>query len=548
MMKCLITERDILCINKFNISFFNIIIIIMNNNFLDTENFKYLITFVFNDIKQRTSHDISNNKKYISIFKKLVQTIHKKNMNKRVSKEYLNTIVIDKCVPFIIKQLNNETEKQNALKQPVFDNRQLNVSNRPSASRNNRHPNTNNKNDFSHLTLSEPNRNTDKLNPMDLSNMAGVASRNGDKLDYNSQLNEYQTDRNYDNNQQQPQLKSVNEVIGQQSNYDEEKIDYIKKLQELQNDRNYETQNNNMDNFETQNNIQNIQNHTSLENVNSQNVEIDNEFMNKLYENNQNNTESIQEINNSVLNKLNNNYFDNDDDVDGGDNELVDSYPNVQLNILDKSKNDRLPDYNSNIDNLKIDYSPEKINSNIDNVKKELYQTTKQYTGVPSHLVVLENHFTDDSEDVSFKADLIEPLNIDRPADIFLEFINLQNIDDGQLNGHLEGINCFALQIDELNIKTASNNNDLKDKYIIPNDSYGTTDNVADAGTASQVNKVDATSYNIKLKSNYMCSIKPMEITSLNIKLYSLKISTLALLQSQANGKIIIGLFIKKNF
>ena len=119
MTKCIIIERGILCINKFNISFFNIIIIIMNNNFLDTENFKYLITFVFNDIKQRTSHDISNNKKYISIFKKLVQTIHKKNMNKRVSKEYLNTIVIDKCVPFIIKQLNNETEKQNALKQEL---------------------------------------------------------------------------------------------------------------------------------------------------------------------------------------------------------------------------------------------------------------------------------------------------------------------------------------------------------------------------------------------------------------------------------------------
>lgn len=525
----------------------------MNNNFLDTENFKYLITFVFNDIKQRTSQDISNNKKYISIFKKLVQTIHKKNMNKRVSKEYLNTIVIDKCVPFIIKHLNNESGKQNAIKQPVFDNRQLNISNRPSASRSNRHPNTNNKNDFSHLTLSEPNRNTDKLNPMDLSNMAGVASRNGDKLDYTSQLDEYQSDRNYDNQQQQPQLKSVNEIIGQKSSEDDEKIDYIKKLQELQNDRNYETQNNNMDNFEKQNNIQTIQNSTSLENVNSQNVEIDNEFMNNLYENNQNNQNNIdftQEINNSVLNKLNNNYFDNGDDVDGGDNELVDSYPNVQLNILDKSKNDRLPEYNSNIDNLKIDYSPTKINTNLDNVKKELYQTTKQYTGVPSHIVVLENHFTGDSEDVSFKADLIEPLNIDRPADIFLEFINLQNIDDD--TGDLESINCFALQIDELNIKTASNNNDLKDKYIIPNDSYGTTDNVADApdvgdpSVPTANNKVDATSYNIKLKSNYMCSIKPMEITSLNIKLYSLKISTLALLQSQANGKIIIGLFIKK--
>jgi hypothetical protein len=40
---------------EFNILFFNIYIIIMNNNFLDTENFKYLINFVFNDIKQKTN-------------------------------------------------------------------------------------------------------------------------------------------------------------------------------------------------------------------------------------------------------------------------------------------------------------------------------------------------------------------------------------------------------------------------------------------------------------------------------------------------------------
>jgi len=75
----------------------------MNNiNFLETENFKYLINYVFNDVKQKTNHNISNNKKYIGIFKKLVQTIHQKNMNKRVSKEYLNNVVIDKCIPFII--------------------------------------------------------------------------------------------------------------------------------------------------------------------------------------------------------------------------------------------------------------------------------------------------------------------------------------------------------------------------------------------------------------------------------------------------------------
>ena len=85
-----------------------------NSNFLDTDNFKYLINFVFNDIQQKTNHDISNNKKYIGIFKKLVQTVHNKNMNKRVSKEYLNNLVIDKCVPFIIKQLNKEQVQNNS--------------------------------------------------------------------------------------------------------------------------------------------------------------------------------------------------------------------------------------------------------------------------------------------------------------------------------------------------------------------------------------------------------------------------------------------------
>ena len=52
-----------------------------NSNFLETENFKYLIKFVFNDVKQKTNYDISNNKKYIGIFKKLVQTVHVKNNN-----------------------------------------------------------------------------------------------------------------------------------------------------------------------------------------------------------------------------------------------------------------------------------------------------------------------------------------------------------------------------------------------------------------------------------------------------------------------------------
>ena len=118
----------------------------MNNSFLNTENFKYLINFVFNDIKQKTDYDISNNSKYINVFKKLVQTIHEKNMNKRVSTQYLNNLVIDKCVPFIIKQLDKENSNS---KINYNDVRNINISNRPMSSK----ESNSNENDFSYLIL-----------------------------------------------------------------------------------------------------------------------------------------------------------------------------------------------------------------------------------------------------------------------------------------------------------------------------------------------------------------------------------------------------------
>ena len=146
-------------------------------------------------------------------------------------------------------------------------------------------------------------------------------------------------------------------------------------------------------------------------------------------------------------------------------------------------------------------------------------------------------------ETVSFTSKLIESLVIDKPCDVFLEFINLQNIVEDQSDttkNHLEGVNCFALQIDELNIKTSSNKNDLKDKYIIPNDSFGITDNAGD-GVG-----INATSYNVKLKTNYICTINPTELSSLTIKLHGYKTDLNLLEGGPDGGKIIIGLFLKK--
>ena len=73
------------------------------------KNFSYLINFVRNDVSQQTDFDIFKEKKYVNLFKKLIQTIHTSNMNKRnVTKEYLNSVVIDKCVPFLVNQINND--------------------------------------------------------------------------------------------------------------------------------------------------------------------------------------------------------------------------------------------------------------------------------------------------------------------------------------------------------------------------------------------------------------------------------------------------------
>ena len=324
-----------------------------HNNFLDTKNFKYLINFVFNDIKQKTNNDISNNSKYISIFKRLVQIIHEKNMNKRVTKEYLNNLVIDKCVPFIIKQLNKENNNNNSR---FLQQNPLGISQRPMASgqrpgasgqrpgasgqrpmSSGQRPN----NDFSHLTLDNSNHMTNNV----VNNIGGIASRNGERIDYATRLTEFQEERGYNDGSGRPtQLKSVNEIIGANTN-DEEKIDYIKKMQELQNERNYDNQNTSMNDFQQSTNIENIINNEQLQEVNNQNVEIDNSFLQQLYENN---TNADTNIDVNSLNKLSNNYLDNENIDDAYEN-----VNNLRMNIIDKSEQNKLPDYDSNIDNLK---------------------------------------------------------------------------------------------------------------------------------------------------------------------------------------------------
>ena len=176
----------------------------MNNDFLDNQNFSYLINYVRNDVNQKTDYDIFNDKKYVNLFKKLIQTIHTTNMNKtNVTKEYLNSVVIDKCVPFLVNQINNDKKKEHIfnLPQPKIE-----TMGRPKATRVVREKK--NKTDFSNLTLDNQ---FDGLN------------------------NRAQTGMFLDNSNGSNHITN----IAGKSTRDDEKIDLMKKMQELENERNY---------------------------------------------------------------------------------------------------------------------------------------------------------------------------------------------------------------------------------------------------------------------------------------------------------------------
>lgn len=465
----------------------------MNNNFLDTNNFKYLIKFVFNDIKQKTHYDISNNNKYINIFKKLVQTIHKKNMNKRVSKEYLNNLVIDKCVPFIIKQL----EKENTKIHP-HEQRDITISTRPMASK----QTTNKTNDFSYLTLNNQEN-------VVVDNVVGVSSRNGEKIDYSSRIKEFQEQRGYDNESSMKnpnQLNNVNELMGK-NNDNEEKIDVMKKMQELQNERNYVEQNTNMNNFNSNNNMQNIQNNEQLNEVNNKNVEIDNSFLQQLYENNANNSND----NNDSMNKLSTNYLE---EVDGGDNELVSSYQNLSLKIIDKSNNNKLPQYTSNINNLVEDQDSYKKEEN-NELKQQIWQSTNFNYGRKKRILCIDisNNLDNIStnkpaiENISgnywsnFRVNLKENFIIDKVSDIYLESITINRPAQASNFSNL----YYVINIDEFNIKTNTNNTFMSDKFIIPNENTESFGN----------NKI----MKYHKKSNYVAQINPTKLSSLTFSI-----------------------------
>jgi hypothetical protein len=155
-------------------------------------------------------------------------------------------------------------------------------------------------------------------------------------------------------------------------------------------------------------------------------------------------------------------------------------------------------------------------------ITKHLYQNTRGVNTPKSYMVVLDSRaISSDTVGNNFVYnkvvfDLCDPIIIDSPTDIYLEFLHFQNTDISQENqteitSHLEQTSQFYIDIDELSVHNISNNQFQSGKFSIPNEVYGKTDQ------NQNDNDTNVRSCSIRLKSNYLCRIEASYINKLTV-------------------------------
>ena len=119
------------------------------------------------------------------------------------------------------------------------------------------------------------------------------------------------------------------------------------------------------------------------------------------------------------------------------------------------------------------------------------------------------NHHTNtmfDSDHISFRVDLQEPMIIDELSDVYLEFVLTSNTKGNGITGDQS---VFLLSIDQFNVNSVSNQSGSYNKILIPNEH-------AEANIITPASHV--TLHKSK-KLNYVCSINPCKLYELSGKL-----------------------------
>ena len=220
----------------------------------------------------------------------------------------------------------------------------------------------------------------------------------------------------------------------------------------------------------------------------------------------------------------------------------------------DQSSADKLPDYNlgSPSKDLIENNNLPKITSDIKNSGTELYQNTSFHNQRElGKLIYLDTgDLGANGEIANVKVNLVEQIVIDGASDVFIEYIGLHALKSGTAGTHIENVNLFGLKIDEVPVQVGTSNAELLNYYIFPNDTFGKNDNSADAEAGVASPSVDATTFTVKLKTNYMTTVSSNSFNSFTISLKGLTYNAgdnYDFIKGAAAGsRLVLGLFFKK--
>jgi len=524
----------------------------MSSSFLTADNITYLINTVRGDVSDQINYDITNEKKYVNILKKLVKTIHNANLNKPTSKEAMNNLVVTKCVPFLIKQINKtQPNNQMVTNDSIIGNLPLTTGSRPTATRTNDYAQEQKipqMTDFSNLQLGSQGIQTNQQSYPQQNMRMDIKSEptnRGPPAPISTSITQQPKPEtpNFSelpfDNQQSNMIQPVQNMAGVNTKDIDDNIDFAKKLEEMQREREYANNNQAKDQFQNRQNQLDSQNNSALSNKQDEDNQTQSEFFKKLERENQQPVQTQardQELENMNLSKLNSNYMDSDVSLDGRlgtSSMLIDdsTYEQYSANSLQLGDNNSstaenlVSNFRNSIENTsrKVEFDDtnqrELIRKEKDATKDYMEQTllSTNYSFERSKRRILSldisdglQSFTDGTKAIDnlsnnywgkFRVNLQEEFIIDKINDIFVESIIINNPAQASPTSNL----YMVLDIDEFNIKTMSNNTFMSDKFVLPNENT----------TASGTSKI----MKYHLKSNYVATINPTKLTALTFNI-----------------------------
>ncbi len=125
---------------------------------------------------------------------------------------------------------------------------------------------------------------------------------------------------------------------------------------------------------------------------------------------------------------------------------------------------------------------------------EKTYQNIHSQDNIEKKTVVIDVPIGSSTDKQTFSVDLVEPLIIDKKCDIFLDYFTTFHCIGNKQNTY------FLVDIDQFNNQTKANDNNIRDKFVIPNESSLFND------------KASQTVVHKAKKLNYICTINPKKI------------------------------------